>query len=804
MAVSQFTTWTGEHTFTNFILTMNYAVFADMSNGSAQPYIRLNNCRVRSARDNYSQIGSRVPVTIKMQLNGTGTTYTFSSGNSIQHHNGSIYDMDTGEYTDGFYYVDFSSGTNINIPKNGTPFTINLTVTTKSNESYSITEHACGPLSNTLKGPASMYTGNVATYTLQNAIRSDSTYYATSEMMLSFPTAGQHLYVFDGYSGPYRRIEDTTDPFTSISYVPMRGEATVGDISKYSADSPLSYVEFKYYYITGDNDFGSSIPRSGVNVPKYKYILISYHKQWITVTARSEVNAALRPEFDKFVQTDTRVASQITKYGGVVQGHANYKVYLRYKDSDFTGYNGNTRLKYGSYFYTSTVTDYLGQQTVTSHPTGNDAYILYDHGLMTKSGENLVVQYSMQDSFGFITSYTDRITVLPYHSPQITTHRVRRCSMVESGSGVNTYEYEGSTYQLDDYGEYALIEWGVNVTSLGDINTKTLVISGIGNRTISLSSYSCNGYFVVAASGERSYDLVYTLKDDFETTKITEPLNTALAAIDFMRGGTGLALGKVAETPNMMDIHRNWLLKMPYNTQVGNYNGNVAVRLRDWMDSVETRMNNIINNRDVLIYGEAKTGSGSSGVKFWDGNMAVSLPAGSATVNYPYDAWLNDIYVDVTAHKADTYGVLVGVLIGDNITVTRNYLYVPPVTIQGAYCGAGSTASGPKPGIYICSTKPTSINQSTGRPNATIIASETYTGAITYYGGADAYSNEYVSYISYGVLGGTYYDVSSYKGQKVWVCIVTRNGGTSPHGVYTQYQTIMIIDKNMRLTNRNS
>lgn len=801
MAVSQFTTWNGEHTFTNFVLIMNYAVFADMSNGSAQPYIRLSNCRVRSARDNYSQLGSRAPITIGLQINGAGTSYTFSSGSNIQHHEGMTYDMDTGEYIDGFYYIDFSSGVNVNIPKNATPFTINLTVTTRNGESYSITEHACGPLSNTLNGPTSMYTGNVVTYTLQNAVRSDNTFCVNAIMSTRFVSGAQNAYDYMGYATPYRPVYGMATNFNTISFVPLRNDATVGDVARPNTDG-YNYIEYACYYWSDDLTSGSI--RHYKTKPKSGAIVISYQKIWITVTARAEVNAALKPEFYQIFHSDTRVASQIQKYGGVIQNHATYDVRVKYLDSDFTAYNGFTNLKYGSSFYTSTVTDYLGASTAVSHPAGKEAYITYKHGLLTKPGNNLVVQYNLVDTFGFTSTYTDRITVLPYTNPQLTTHSVRRCSPVESGSGTDIYEYDGQLYQVDDYGEYALIEWSVNITSLDEKNSRRLSITGPGARTITLTDYICSGYYVAAADGERSYDCVFTLQDDFETVKHTEPLNTILAAIDFRRGGTGIALGKVAETDNTMDVHRNWLLKMPYNTQVGNYSGNTSVRLRDWMASVESRMQGIIDNRDIIIYGYARTESGTSPAQFWDGNTAVCIPSGNGTVTYPSDLWQDNIVLDNLTYRADTTGMCVGVLIGDNLTVTRNYLYIPTVEIPAAYCGAGSTPSGPVPGVYICSTKPTSINQSTGRPNATIIASRQYTGQITYHGGSTQYNDEYISYIGYGYIYGDYYDVSSYQGRKIWVCVVTRNGGTSPHALYTLNNASVRIATGMKFTNHRS
>lgn len=773
MAVSHFATWQGEHELgENLILEMKYAVYADMSNGNVQPFIRLNGCRVRSKRDVSSQISTRAPLTIKIQLNGEGTRYSFSSGSNIQHQDGTMYDMDTGEW-DGYYYINFSSSTNINIPKNGEEFTLNLAVTTKNNEEYEIIQHACGPVSNTLTGPTSIDTGTVSTYALLNAVWNDAHYMVEATMHTHFPSEGGTGYMYNGFASEYSPASSEPNEFSQISFVPLRNNATVGDVgrARISYESG-NYIVYSHYYYTGDPDFGET---KGYTTIGPKRILIATYSLGVTVTARAEVNAALRPDFDRVIHIDhsspDNIDDQIARYGAAIQSKAYYDVWISYEN--FTA----KMLKYGAKFTSATFTDYLDGTPVVGNTRIEGSHVRYTHGYITNAGNNLIVQYRMTDSYGFVTTYTDTIDVRPYSDPVFTEHSVRRCSLVEEGSGSDYYPYDGNIYKVNDYGEYALIEWGINVTPLDDINSKHLEIRGVnGVWTINLPSYACNGYFVTPADPEKSYDVNFTLRDDFVTVKYTVPLNTALAAIDFLRGGNGMAFGKVAEDPWTFDIHRDWNLAMPYSTYVQNYNlDGTSVNLYDWLQRCMTRMQAIIDNRDVLIYGSSyDRGTGiATPYQLWDGSTASCIPAEYGTVSYPGHGGV----MTLNRVRANSFA---GLLIGDGIIVQRTYLKFASGSSgwTQSFIAQGWGKTDPKPTIYIMGSKPTTINQSTGVPNGTILTTRTLAMTMHDVGeSVDGYTT------GYGYTDNIKIDISSYLGSQIWILIVVRNG-SSPSGFY--------------------
>ena len=70
--------------------------------------------------------------------------------------------------------------------------------------------------------------------------------------------------------------------------------------------------------------------------------------------------------------------------------------------------------------------------------------------------------------------------------------------------------------------------------------------------------------------------------------KIT--LSTAGILLDYLAGGKGMAVGKVATQQNALDIASDWKLLF-YNADVGAYNSNTSSQdLVSWMHAVDSRL----------------------------------------------------------------------------------------------------------------------------------------------------------------------------------------------------------------------
>ena len=790
-------------------LSMRYDVYADMSNASSTPYILLSECELRTAQYKYDTVNlsNKVPATVQVQISGTGASQTVTVNGTPQYHQGQIMDLDYNKYFDSYRYIRFSSPTRtyeqngktitepvgINIPKNGQEFTITITVRTKNNaETYTIVEHAAGPMSNTLSGPSNIYTGRATTYTLGQSVTSDGQTFILDSYLNAYfedqisqynQTNGLSA---QGFSDNHTLTSIKRGTTSSITFAPLKPNNTPAGSTSVASES-VATVKYRYHspdLVDTDliyRDYSTS-----------HYLLLTYITKTVTVTTRNEIDSSLRPEFISFEYefANNSVSRHVEKYGACIQnqtvystlisglahygyGYASYDV-MDYKNGSFYG-GGSTRADGGS----GVDIDYPGRARFT-----------YDGGLLDTVISNGTVEHRLTDRFGNVTTYRDTVTTIAYHNPTISTHNARRCSLVSSGSGSQYYTYNGNTYKIDDNGSYVLIEWAVSISPLNNINSRGFTImepksdgsSGTQARTITLTSYNSSGYYVTPANPERSYDIVFTAVDDFhpqsKPISITVPLNTAVTAIDFMAGGTGLSFGKIAELNNTFDVHRNWIVNMPYDTQVMNYTSNGgSVRIRDWMDTVDSRIQAIIDHRDILVYRGRHWGN-----VLYDNNTISCIPSGYGTIS---DTSLTNMAGSDITMRITTTG-LAGMLIGDHITLSRNYLHLEIGKIQSfiAY-DWNSQSSGFRPAIYIMGSKPTTINQSTGAPNGTIL--KTITTACEYYTQVGSITEGYAYWLD--GYNKYYIDVSSLKGRSVWVVIVAKYApGTSPnYGVELSY-----------------
>ena len=779
MAVSKFTSWRGQHNYTDFYISTNYDVYADMSNGSTTPYFRIQNLRFKSNDNIASLLSSKLPFTLKIRINGTGMTYTFTTSSSQSHH-----DIEWDDPA-SYYYVAITDSRNITIPGNGQAFTINATITDKNNNTYTYVEHACGPKSNVISGTTSINTGAVATFTLQNSIQNTEYYGASCMMTYYFPTS-QTLKTVNAYSSIYTPLRFSRNAVTRMYFVPERGNASAGEKTN-SADI-INHIEFRYYYFTHDDYFGA--PPGGTDNGSYggansdNSILISRVDLPVTVTARTTIDSSLAPEVESIVQGGT-YDDRVDVYGAGIQGKTTYETLIRLVNRDESYedtrtafppyYSRQLALKYGSTLTNVTVVDKSSGSTVTktfspTSPTWHRYGAISLNAVVT----NAEIKYTFNTTYGLTATYSDYVTVMAYSAPRIPTYRARRCSIVSSGSGSGYYEYDGNIYHVDDYGEYCLIEWAVAIDSINSINSKSFRIreprgTGYYNRTISLSGYTDSGYYVVAADGEHSYNITFTAQDNFATTTRTVALSTVMAIMDCLNGGSGVAFGKVAELSNTVDIHRNWLLKMPNTIQIGNYSSGSPVYLQSWMRNTENRIQNIIDRRPYAIYHEGR---------FYNNLTAVSVPSsvGTTTMNN------NTFRVTINSYVASA------MLISAAVPVSRYYL---KITFSRIMSFAAPTYPGtlkyPKPTVYIMSTKPTSVDQNTGVPNGTILKSQELNAELEYSSsGLDA-RDHYQYYNLYSGSGLTASISTVGLSGSVWIAITvasgkSENGNTGMNG----------------------
>ena len=158
---------------------------------------------------------------------------------------------------------------------------------------------------------------------------------------------------------------------------------------------------------------------------------------------------------------------------------------------------------------------------------------------------NTVNQFlTLRSHINDITTETFSANIVDYYTPSFPNIAVHRCD---------------SDGTQNDNGAYCLIEWTVSICPIANKNSKKLTISTpSGNSELTLSNYYQGGSMIVPASTESSYDITFTASDDLKSFTRTLRLSTSGVIIDFLRGGKGVAFGKVASYENAVEVSQDW------------------------------------------------------------------------------------------------------------------------------------------------------------------------------------------------------------------------------------------------------
>lgn len=159
------------------------------------------------------------------------------------------------------------------------------------------------------------------------------------------------------------------------------------------------------------------------------------------------------------------------------------------------------------------------------------------------------------------------ITVERYFVPYFETYTSQRCD-----SGGN----------LQDDGTYILGNALYNRAPCGNNNRVTRTIyykrssdSQWTNAGVIFSSGDPIVFGGGNISTEYSYDIRYTITDQFNTVSVQDIVSTAAVVMDFKCGGKGLAVGKVSETDNCFEVSEDWDVKV-YGKLLKDYISSIA------------------------------------------------------------------------------------------------------------------------------------------------------------------------------------------------------------------------------------
>ena len=139
------------------------------------------------------------------------------------------------------------------------------------------------------------------------------------------------------------------------------------------------------------------------------------------------------------------------------------------------------------------------------------------------------------------------VPILLYTFPNITVDSYHRCQPDKTP---------------DDSGAYCHLIVTYVFSALNNLNRKDTSVSTTDytdERT--LSSYISQEEYLFPANIERSYQIVLAAEDLLNSTSKTIALSTAGVIMDFLSGGKGIGLGKVAELQNCVEVNPEWRFK---------------------------------------------------------------------------------------------------------------------------------------------------------------------------------------------------------------------------------------------------
>lgn len=146
-----------------------------------------------------------------------------------------------------------------------------------------------------------------------------------------------------------------------------------------------------------------------------------------------------------------------------------------------------------------------------------------------------------------ITLYA--IWTVAYIKPFIESIKVYRCD--SSGAASDEGTFIRVTFDWSTFNNVTSITAGYKLMSDSSYTDVDIDASGT-NGTVDVHLFTLNGFSV-----EKSYDIRITVTDSGGSTYADRSISSMFIPVDFLAGGKGLGIGKVAETEGLLDVGFN-------------------------------------------------------------------------------------------------------------------------------------------------------------------------------------------------------------------------------------------------------
>lgn len=257
-----------------------------------------------------------------------------------------------------------------------------------------------------------------------------------------------------------------------------------------------------------------------------------------TKTISASIPSTVKPSIGTITTSDPN--GYFTTYGAYIKGKSRCRFVIA------------TTAAYGSAISSYKVVFNSNTYTSTSN-TINSA-------LITTSG-TLTATITVTDKRGRTASKTASITVLAYSNPVINSLSAVRC------------DRDGNTNVTEEELVCCKLFYKFTTTALNNNNTvtcqyeyKKTTESTYVATAIPVSSYIQESFVIFPAApntidSDSSYNIRLIVTDDFDSTSTPVSLSSAMTIINWLSTGFGMAIGKVAELANHLEIKFTTMFK---------------------------------------------------------------------------------------------------------------------------------------------------------------------------------------------------------------------------------------------------
>lgn len=268
-----------------------------------------------------------------------------------------------------------------------------------------------------------------------------------------------------------------------------------------------------------------------------------------------------------------------------------------------------------------------------------------DESSLTPKKDRVTIEATITDSRDSTITVTKELRIVDWHAPALTSVKVERCK---------------ANGESDAAGNYINIKYSADVADVNNKNAKIIEyeLSRQGSydgaqETEVLDTYKTSGSKILPCHGDYSWEIKVALRDDFETTEYTTLIGTAFTLVDYNQSGKGMAIGKVAEHPNLFEVDIPTKFNKEFSGKGVAYNLNPAelqaVRLLTNTEDGDVRLGLVLKTLGIRVPIQIYKSGQFEIVKYSDGTCEASCqikqitPVNMIQVNPYLYRWIGDL-----------------------------------------------------------------------------------------------------------------------------------------------------------------